>query len=322
MHQLEIVSLEELVSPDHSYRKFLDIFDFTQIRPIIATIERDDCYTGYGAHRLFKCCLLQFLEDLSDREMERFIRENNAAKWFCGFSLTERSPDHTVLCKFRSRLGSQALSQIFSQLRNQLKVRGLMNEVFTFVDASTLISKASLWEERDALRQQNYENMNNKTLPKVAHDKQARIGAKSKNKFWYGYKKHVSVDMQSGLINKVAVTPANLTDANGFKHVCPKHGAVYADKGYCVGDAPKEAKRKGVHLAAIKKNNMKEKNKDKDRWISGIRAPYERVFSQDNKRARYCGIAKNQFAVFMHAICFNMKRILVIDPPKQTSAIG
>ncbi len=33
---------------------------------------------------------------------------------------------------------------------------------------------------------------------------------------WYGYKRHFSVDMQSALINKVAVTTANTTDSKGF----------------------------------------------------------------------------------------------------------
>ena len=318
MQQLEMVSLEELVSDDHDYRSFIDVFDFSAVQRVVDSIHRDGYYQGYSSFRLFKCCLLQFLEDVSDREMERFMRENTAAKWFCGFSLTEKTPDHTVFCRFRTRLGTERLSEIFSTLRDQLKARGLMNEVFTFVDASTLISKASLWEERDASRRLKYETLNNETLPKVAYDKQARIGSKGKHKFWYGYKKHTSADMQSGLINKVAVTPANLPDSNGFKHVCPKQGGAYADKGYCVGDAPTHAKRQGVHLAAIKKNNMKDKNRDKDRWISGIRAPYERVFSKDNKRARYCGIAKNQFATFMQAIAFNMKRLLVIAPPNQT----
>jgi hypothetical protein len=37
--------------------------------------------------------------------------------------------------------------------------------------------------------------------------------------------------MQSGLINKVALTPANITDAKGLKHVLPSSGAIYADKG-------------------------------------------------------------------------------------------
>ena len=57
---------------------------------------------------------------------------------------------------------------------------------------------------------------------------------------------------------------------------------------------------------------MKEKNFDLDRYYTLIRSPFERVFSKANKRLRYAGIAKNQFAEFMNAICFNLKRLLVI----------
>lgn len=55
----------------------------------------------YGIARLFKCLLLQFLEDLSDRELERYLQENVASKWFCGFELTEVTPDHTVFSRVR-----------------------------------------------------------------------------------------------------------------------------------------------------------------------------------------------------------------------------
>ena len=101
-----------------------------------------------------------------------------------------------------------------------------MGEVFTFVDASHLISKANLLEERDEGRKKKYDKLNNETLPKVAHDSEARIGCKGGNKFWYGYKKTRSVvDIQSGLINKVSVTPPNVTDAQGFEQVAPEQGA-------------------------------------------------------------------------------------------------
>ena len=252
------------------------------------------------------------MEDISDRELERYIQENNAAKWFCNFGLTERTPDHSVFSRVRKRIGTNKLSQIFSLLKDQLKEQRLMSEVFTFVDASHLIAKANLWEERDAVIKKKYDKLNNETLPKVAKDKQAKIGCKGSNKYWYGYKTHKSVDMQSGLINKVAITPANVTDNKGFKHVCPNGGAAFADKGYCLEDSQRAAKIKNVHLVAIKKNNMKDKNKDLDRWVSKIRSPYERVFSKDNKRVRYVGIAKNQFAEFMKAICFNLRRVTVI----------
>lgn len=63
-----------------------------------------------------------------------------------------------------------------------------MGEVFTFVDATHLISKASLWEERDEAKKQKFEKQNNEVLPKVARDKQAKIGCKGGS----------SVDIQSG----------------------------------------------------------------------------------------------------------------------------
>ena len=71
-----------------------------------------------------------------------------------------------------------------------------MSEVFTFVDACHLISKATLWKQRDKAILENYEKLNNEVLPKVAVDNQARIECKSNNKFWYGYKQQTSVDMQ------------------------------------------------------------------------------------------------------------------------------
>ncbi|WCR57093.1 transposase [Rickettsia asembonensis] len=156
------------------------------------------------------------------------------------------------------------------------------------------------------------QHSHNKSLSKVANDKRAKIGCKGGNKFWYGYKKHVSVDIQSGMINKVAVTPANVTDSKGFKHVMPHSGATYVDKAYCTKPVKDAATRKGVHLCAVKRNNMQDKNFDLDKYYTKIRAPFERVFSQDNKRVRYIGIVKNQFSEFMKAICFNLKRLTVL----------
>ena len=313
LHQVTMVSLNQLVSSKHQYRKFKELFDFEAAAKELKSVESGANYKGYGIVRLFKCLLLQFMEDLSDRELERYLSDSNAAKWFCDFDLTESTPDYSAFSKLRARIGTNLLSKIFSSFREQLRCQGYMSEVFTFVDASHLISKANLWEERDEARKQKYEKLNNETLPEVTHDKQAKIGCKGGSKFWYGYKKHVSVDMQSGLINKVAITSANITDAKGVAHVMPNGGAVYADKGYCVAPARIAAARKGVHLCAIKKNNMKEKNFDLDRYYTFIRSPFERVFSQDNKRLRYVGIAKNQFAEFMNAMCFNLKRLAVLS---------
>lgn len=318
MHQVEMVSLDELVSKNHSYRQFIRLWTFQYAQKSLKQCEKDNAYKGYGLLRLFKCLLLQFMEDLSDRELARFLQENNAAKWFCGFGLAEITPDYSVFSKVRSRIGTALLADIFADLRQQLQQHGVMNEVFSFVDATHLIAKANLWKERDKAIKQKYERLNNEVLPKVAVDKEARIGCKGKDKYWYGYKQNISVDMQSGLINKVAISPANQTDAQGLKHVCPKQGAIYADKAYCTAPARRAAAHRGCHLAAVKKNNMHGKNPQLDKWYTHLRSPYERVFSQRNKRVRYRSVVKNQFAAFMDAICFNLKRLVVLDLPSLT----
>ena len=197
------------------------------------------------------------MEDLSDRELEKYLAENLAGKWFCWFKLTDKTPDHSIFSRARKKIWTKELSKIFEDLKNQLSNKGYMSEVFTFVDASHLVTKANLWEERDNWIKEWYEKMNNETLPKVANDKEAKIWSKWKNKFWYGYKKHASVDMQSWMINKIAITQANVTDAKWIKHVLPSSWAVYADKWYCIWPAVISTKKKWLHLCAIKKNNMK-----------------------------------------------------------------
>ena len=317
--QMEMVYLGDLVPKNHNYRKFNNVFNFKKIDYRLKKMESDIGCKGYGMIRLFKCLLYQFMEDLSDRQAEEALKSNCIAKWFCGFSLSEKTPDHSLFGEVRKRIGTNKLSKLFQIMKNQLAEQGFMSEVFTFVDSAHLISKAQLWEERDKAIKKKYDKLNNVVLPKVAEDKQARIGCKGKNKFWYGFKTHRSVDMQSGMINKIAVTPANTNDANALKHICPKQGAVFGDKGYCTAPAQAAVAKHNVHLAAIKLNNMKTKNRDLDKWYSQMRSPYERVFSQRNKRIRYKGVAKNQFAEFLNAICFNLKRLLVISQPQVVS---
>jgi IS5 family transposase len=311
MAQMEIVDLDSVLPSTHPYRRFQAYLpDATQALIEVSPLKGAD---GYGVERLFRCLLLQFMEDLSDRELERYLEENLAAKWFCGFTVSAPTPDSSLFTRVRTRIGTTRLSQLFATMRDQLKAAGLMSEVFTFVDATHLIAKATLWEERDKARQQKLEQLNNEVLPKVAADKQARIGCKGQKKYGDGYKEHGSVDMQSGLINKVATTPANLPDAQGLRHVCPTQGAIYGDNGYCTAPARQAAAQRSCHLAASQRNNMKTKNRDRDRWDSHLRAPYERVFSQWSKRVRYRGVAKNQFAAFLQAMAFNLKRLVVLD---------
>lgn len=71
-------------------------------------------------------------------------------------------------------------------------------------------------------------------------------------------------------------------------------------------------KRKDCHDAIIKKNNMKEKSRDKDCWLSAIRAPYERVLAPRNRKVRYRGLVKVQFQAGIRALVFNLKRLMAL----------
>jgi len=81
----------------------------------------------------------------------------------------DKTPNHTVFCKIRQKIGAEKLADIFNIFKGQLQAQGYMGEVF--VDASHLIVKANLWEERDEARKK-YDKLN------VAHDPEARIGCK------------------------------------------------------------------------------------------------------------------------------------------------
>jgi IS5 family transposase len=311
--QIEMVSVDRLMPEKHTYRKLKSLLDFDRIVGVIKVKTSEIGAIGFGRTRLVLCLILQFMENLSDREMERFLGENTAAKWFCEFGLIDKTPDYTTFCKFRAFVGTKNMSRLFNEVKCQLKAQGHCSEVFTFIDATALVSKLSIWEERDKAIKEGYEKLNNEVLPDIkTADPEAKIGSKSAKKFWYGFKKHVGVDMQSGMINRVAVTPANVTDADGAKHVMPRSGAACCDKGYIA--AILEMLRRDVHPMVILRNNMKDKNVDLDKWITKLRAPYERTFSKQNKRVRYKGVVKNQGAEFMYAIAYNFRRLLALNP--------
>ena len=68
--QIQMICLEDLVFKNHIYRKFLSLWDINPVRLELEKLEAESDHKGYGIYRIFLCLLLQFLEDLSDRELE------------------------------------------------------------------------------------------------------------------------------------------------------------------------------------------------------------------------------------------------------------
>jgi len=322
---LIVPRVEELVRADHAYRRLVQVVDWRQLTKPLEKLYSELGRGGYPVQQGFRCLLLQFLEDLSDRELERYLQENVAGKYFCGFELLDATPDFSYFSRLRSRIGTKRLAALFNRVRESLRASGLVREVFTFVDASQLLSRVNVWEARDrALAdRENQERdeagqrqMNNKNVGHYSSDPEARFGCKGKDHFWFGYKRHVSVDMSHGLITQTVVTPANIADHRVLKEICPAGGMVFADKGYCVAEAQRVLAEKRCHSGVILKKNMTGKDVDKDRWLSKVRMPFEGVFAALGKKARYRGVLKNLFQALMEALAFNLKRLIkIVEQP-------
>ena len=236
---------------------------------------------GYGVDVGLKCLFLQFMYDLSDRQLERELRFNIAYKWFCGFTAFEKTPDHSFFGRFRDMVGTNRIGKMFKAIVKKAREKQLIRGIFHFVDATSIITKNTTWSERDKAIKEGEDALNNSNIKKYSADPQARFGCKGKSKFWFGYKGHIGVDMGSGLIESAAITPGNISDQEGFKHICPRHGEmIFGDKAYCLKPAQLVMKVRSAVSAAILKHNMIGKNKDLDRWRASVRAPFEGVFSK------------------------------------------
>ena len=306
--------LENLVPKDHAYRKLLKLVDFESLAKGIKSIYSSNSgKKAYPVESALKMLVLQQAENHSDREMERFLKENVCAKYFCGFRLTEHTPDHTYFCKLRKKVGAERISKIFNQIVESLRKQNIISDTFTFIDATAVVSKSNIWEARDKAIEDKQKTLNNSNIEKYSADPYAKIGCKDGSKFWYGYKRTQAVDMKHGMITGIDVSPANLTDAQlGVKVLSPL-GMIFADKGYDTADFLQALSDKGLHSGVIKKNNRKDKNKDLDLWLTKRRSPFEGLFHYADQSVRYFrGLTKVTFHQTLDAISQNLKTLVNI----------
>ena len=303
-----------IIDVHHPFKRINDIIDFsTLVAPMRAT------YSTMGAHGIdvekgVRALLIQFWEDYSDRNMEKALRENLAVRWFCGFGLTDPTPDYSYFSKLRKRIGTKRIATMFKEINTTLETHGLFGNVFTFIDASTIITKATLWEERDRALADGEKKLNNSNVHKYAADSDAKWGAKSKNNIWFGHKRHCAVDMRYGLITKTAVTDASVPDFKVVKQILPNQGAVFMDKLYDTNFTNKLVQAYNCHVATVQKDTRTHRNKELNTWRSQTRMPFEHVFSKLNRRARYRGHAKVTMQSFMQAMVHNLKKALTHIP--------
>ncbi|TIV40828.1 MAG: transposase, partial [Mesorhizobium sp.] len=130
---------------------------------------------SYPAEALLRCLLLGVWNNLSDPSLEAQLRDRLSFRRFAGFSLSDPTPDHSTLWRFREELKCDGLiDRVFYEITRQLEQKGLIVKRGTLIDASFMQAAARPPAKPEATAR-----------PSV--DGEARWGRKG-NKTVFGYK--------------------------------------------------------------------------------------------------------------------------------------
>ena len=262
---------------------------------------------AYPPLMMAKVMLLQQWHNASDPEMEAALRDRLSFRRFAGLGLQDDSPDHSTISRFRKKLTGLGLAaRLFDEVNSQLEGRGLMVKRGTLMDATLVESQAR--------------KPSASTPPgsRSATDPDAdwtRRGAKSH----FGYKVHVGVDEESGLIRKAALTSAKVNESEmADVLISGDEKAVYGDRAY-----ESKARRRRIEREGIKDRTMRRANKNqpilphwhkkRNRLISRVRAPVESVFGTFKRvygyrKVRYMGLERNETEMWFKCMAYNLRR--------------
>lgn len=113
----EFVCIEELVPENHLLRQIDKTIDFSFILEKVRHLySENNGRPSIDPIVLFKMMFIGYIFGIrSERQLEQEIQTNVAYRWFLGFSLTERVPDHSTISWNR---------------RNRFKGTGIFQEIF------------------------------------------------------------------------------------------------------------------------------------------------------------------------------------------------
>jgi len=193
-----------------------------EIRPCYYKGERGN--KPYGIELMLRLYVLQNLYTLSDEGTVTEVIDSRAFSDFCGVDSSNQVPDGDTLGRFRNLLIRNGIQEkLFAQVAELLRERGLLLKKGTVVD-STLISAPSSTKNREKKRDPE------------AHS------TKKGNTWHYGYKAHIGVDKDTGLVHTLRVTAANVHDVTMMAQMLSgEEETVYGDSGYLGTEKREEA---------------------------------------------------------------------------------
>ena len=249
----------------------------------------------YALDLMLHLHILQNLYDLSDEATAVEVIDSRAFSEFCGVDSSNQVPDGDTIGRFRNILVRNGLQEkLFEQVAALLTERGLILKKGTIVD-STLITAPSSTKNREKKRDPD------------AHS------VKKGNTWHFGYKAHVGVDRDTGLVHHVEVTGANVHDVTMVPQLLTgEEAAVYGDSGYLGAEKREDAikrNQQGKRIrykinrrpSQIRKKSVRSQAqiKRREHEKSSVRAKVEHVFSVVKRlfrfrKTRYRGLMKQR----------------------------
>jgi len=288
---------------------------------------------AYSPLIMFKVLLYARFENLSDLQTETALRDRLSAMRFTGLGVMDDKPDETTICRFRNLLIREKLyEKLFCEIEKQLEENGLKvkKRDHAIVDASIISSSRrprkvveNIEEDRNEKDDDDQNNGSGSGTKTTYSDDSDAAWIKKGKKVEYGFKIHVAVDCEGFLIGG-HVTPANKSDTKELAQVLEesnleKDSLVLADKGYRSAENSKMIQQKGyldLTMEKASKNNPLSESQIKfNKKISKYRYRVEQSFGILKKyyglsRARYLGIAKVTYELFMNGLCMNLKKAM------------
>jgi len=299
-----------------------------EFREIIERVHKQDRKSAAGrrpwdAVVIMKALVLGRLYNLSDDQLEYHIRDRLSFMRFLGLQLEDRVPDAKTLWAYRERLiRAKALEQLFARFEQYLQSQGYQARNGQIVDA-TIVPVP-----RQRNKRQENEQIKKGEVPQEWEDKPSKLSQKDVDARWvvkhgerqYGYKNHVSVDVEHGFVRCFDVSSASVHDSQHFEAVLDesqKGEAVYADGAYRSRERIEALAEKGfierLHHKGHKHRPLTEQQKEINRTLSSTRVKVEHVFgyqenSMGGKFLRSIGLTRARFGIGMMNLVYNLTR--------------
>jgi len=139
--------LSSLIPDDHILKQVDKVLDLSWLRKEVADLYcSNNGRPGIDPEAAVRLMLAGFFQGvIHDRKLMREAQVNLAIRWFAGYRLDEKLPDHSSLTKIRQRWGADRFKKIFLKTVQSCIDANLVNGETIHVDA-TLIRADVSWE--------------------------------------------------------------------------------------------------------------------------------------------------------------------------------